>query len=108
MNLNREAAQAAEADPAVAASDAADPAADVRAVADMEAAKVVAVVAMEVEAGDHEAMINDAGRHAVARMANRQGSSSAHDSNIAKMKSANRRCRRFRSARQLDKSRLRR
>lgn len=100
MNLNREAARAAGADPAVAASDAVAPAADVREVADTEAGKAA------VE--DHEATINGAGRHVVARMASRRDSSSVHDTNSVTAKLANRRCRRFRWARPLDKSHWRR
>lgn len=102
MNLNREAAQAAEADPAVAVSDAADPAADVREVA------ATAAVKAGVEAVGREVTISDAGRRAVARMASHQDSSSVPDSNRATRKIANRRCRRFRWARRLDKSRWRR
>ena len=101
MNLNREAAQAAEADPAVAVSDAAAPAADVREVA-------VTVAVKAAEAVGREVTISDAGRRAVARMASHQDSSSVPDSNRATQKIANRRCRRFQWARRLDKSRWRR
>ncbi|MBC7820388.1 MAG: hypothetical protein IAG10_26180, partial [Planctomycetaceae bacterium] len=81
MNLNREADQAAEADPAVAVLDAADPAADDQEVADTEAVK--AAVATAVEAGGREVTISGAGRHAVARMVSRLDSNNVHDLNSA-------------------------
>ena len=98
MNLNR------EADPVAAASDAVAPAADVRKVVDTEADKAATGVAVE----DHEVTINVVGRRAVARMVSRRDSSSVRDTNSATGKIANRRCRRFRWARPLDKSRWRR
>jgi hypothetical protein len=95
MNLNR------EADRAAATSDVAAPGADERAAVVTQA--VLAVVDLREEVVAHAATI----RGAAVRMVSHRDSSSVHDTNRSPQKIANRRCRRFRCARPLDKSRWR-